>query len=295
MKNHWSVVVLFLISAVLTTNAEALILAGWDVEGIELDEESGVVSNVAPYTFYATTSEVSHVQAWLSLGAGVNPSTSADQYGFKISSGDQTNSLAGAVLLDHYMEFSITVDDGYQLNFTSIEMAGGGSGTGCSNVVLMTSVDGFTAGAEIASAFPANSDAGLDTDASGFGGPIDLSSSAYQNLTDTISFRLYGWNSSSGAGTTRIRNLSGDDLVLLGDVLSVSSNAGPELSILTSNETMSVAVEVAPDSTASYVLQYVGDLGDTNGWSTVTSPFDVSTNWTVETTNTSAFYRVTAE
>ncbi len=295
MKGLRCVVVCCFAGAAWAVAAQPVVLAGWDVAGVDLDQEGGVLSNAPPYTFFATTSDVSHVQAWLALGAGVNPSTSADQYGFKISSGAQTNTLAGAIALDHYLEFSISVDDGYRLNLASIEMTGGGSGTGCSNVVLMSSVDGFSAEAEIASAFPANSEGGLDTDESGFGGPIDLSAPVYQGLTGTVAFRLYGWNSTSGAGSTRIRNLSGEDLILGGEVLPVSAPAMPVLSIMPTNDVMRIAVRIESDPAAVYVLQRMESLSDTNGWHTVSAPFSGGTNWMVTVTNAAAFYRVTSE
>lgn len=216
-----TVIVIGMFAAVVG-GAQAGIVAGWNVEGVELDVGTGLDASGAPYAFSATTSETSQVAAKLILGDGVNPSTTANQYGFKIAGDDETNSLAGAVASNHYMEFSLTVASGYELNLDSIDMKGEATASGCSNVVLMTSIDGFIAGQEIASAYSANEGTGgFDTDSSGFGAPIDLSAAKYQDLTGSLSFRLYGWDSTSGSGATYIRNLSGDDLVINGTVEAV--------------------------------------------------------------------------
>ncbi len=282
-------------AAGLAANVEGVVVAGWDVAGVDVAAGIGIETNGAPYTFRATTSGVSHVDAALALGPGVTPSTTAGQYGFKIPGAGETNSLDGALAAEHYLEFSITVDRGYQLNLESVEMVGQGTAGGCSNIVLMTSLDGFSAGEEIASAYPVNDTGGFDTDESGFGGPIDLSASTYQNLSGSIMFRIYGWNSTSGNSPTYIRNLTGDDLMVHGNVVAVSGTGVPVLSVEHTNGMASLMVEFDGASTTNYVLQRIGSLADSNGWAAISSPFSSSTNWTVEITNAAAFYRVVPE
>ena len=267
------------------------VVAGWNVDGVELDVGAGLDAPGVPYIFSATTSETGRVSAWLTLGDGVNPSTSANQYGFKIAADAGTNSLAGAIASNHYLEFSLTVAGGYELNLDSIEMKGEASGTGCSNVVLMSSIDGFTAGQEIASAYPANEGTGgFDTDASGFGAPIGLSDAKYQNLTGAVSFRLYGWNSISGSGSTYIRNLAGDDLVVNGSMVELLSGFVPQLALDASNGTMSVSAVFDGASGTNFILQSCDNLAS-NDWSTVSEPFITNTIWEVEATNRAGFYR----
>lgn len=277
--------------AVAAGGVEAAVVAGWDVNGVELDVGSGLDAPGAPYAFSATTGEPASVIATLTLGDGVNPSTSADQYGFKISSSDQTNSLAGAIESQHYLEFSLSVSSGYELNLSTIEMNGQATGSGCSNLVLMSSMDGFTVGNEIASASPVNVTGGFDTDISGFGSPIDLSDIQYQNLTGSISFRLYGWNSTSGSGSTYLRNLVGNDLLINGSIVELPSSESPTLSLIASNGTGSVSAVFTGVVSTNYVLQHQIDLTDSNGWSTVSSPFTSNATWAIETTNTAGFYR----
>ena len=247
MKN-WSVLSI----VVIGLNSEAALMAGWEINGVEMDVGTGLVTNVHPYRFLATTSDYSAVSAELTLGDGVNPTTSEHQYGFKIPGGTQTNSLAGAIDQEHYMEFRLSVDAGYSFSLNSIEMRGQASASGCSNVVLMSDIDGFSAGQEIASTLSINGDVGgLDTDASGFGGPIDLSDARYQNLTGAVTFRLYGWGSSSSSGLTYLRSLSGYDLEVFGEVEAVTASGELFLNLDLSNDV--VAVEALFDGTAGSI------------------------------------------
>ncbi|RKX37306.1 MAG: hypothetical protein DRP64_17380 [Verrucomicrobia bacterium] len=272
------------------------VVAGWNVDGVELDVGTGLDAPGAPYTFSATTSETGRISAQLTLGVGVTPSTSINQYGFKIAGSDETNSLAGAIASDHYMEFSLTIAGGCELNLDSIEMKGQAAGTGCSNVVLMTSIDGFVDGQEIASAYPVNEGSGgFDTDSSGFGAPIDLSAAKYQNLTGTVSFRLYGWDSTSGSGVTYIRNLADEDLVVNGTIGELSGGVVPQLALGASNGTVSVSAVFDGAGSTNFVLQYRVGLTDSNGWGTVSAPFITNTIWEVEATNSAGFYRAIAQ
>lgn len=271
------------------------VVAGWDVSGVDVSDGVGLETNIAPYAFMATTSETGHVSAQLTLGDGVSPSTSVNQYGFKIASSDGTNSLAGAIAGNHYIEFSLMITNGYQLNLDAIEMKGQATASGCSNVVLMSSIDGFTSGQEIAASSPANVTGGFDTDASGFGAPIDLSDVKYQNLTGTVSFRLYGWNNTSGSGATYLRNLGGDDLVVNGTIIELSSGVVPRLTVGESNGTVSVSAVFDEVGSTGFVLQHRADLTDSNGWNTVSAPFITNAIWNIETTNSTGFYRAMAD
>lgn len=186
-------------------------LISWDVSGVDVEASYGP----SPYTFNGTTGTSDISGGSLTLGAGVNPTTSSNQYGFKIDSSNETTSLAQAISSDHYLQFTITAASGYTFTVTSIDIVGAASDTGANYVAFMTSVDGFTSGDEIATASEiAGVTGGLDSDGSGFGS-ITLSGSQYANLT-SITFRIYGWGTTSTSGTTYIRNLTGDDLAING-------------------------------------------------------------------------------
>lgn len=207
----------------LTSSLHAVVLAGWDVSGVDLDAAgaSGIDGNStsSPYIFTAGTLAPGVSDAKLTLSSTVTSSTSANQYGFKIPGASSTTTLSGAVAAEHYLQFTLTASGGSFLNLTSLEMNGEASSTGANDVAVFTSIDGFIAGSQIASVTGvAGATGGFDTDASGFGAPINLTDAKYQGLSSII-FRIYGYNSTSGAGVTNFRNLSGNDLIINGTVV----------------------------------------------------------------------------
>lgn len=206
----------FLLAAPL---AEAILLVGWDVDGITTSGLS-----------LADSTSVSNVEeSTLSLGSGVIADTAGDRYGFKISSG--TTTLAAAITANHYIEFDVTASSGYLLNLSSVELVGQASRNGANDVAIFASLDGFSTSSNLGSATnvaipdpdPNGSKVtgGFDTDSDGFGGPIDLTGSTYQGVTGTVTFRIYGWNTTSDAGITYIRDLSGNDLEINGTVSAI--------------------------------------------------------------------------
>lgn len=196
----------------------AAVLAGWDVNGIDLD--GATAPNSQPYTYGATLA-ANITSGNLTLSTTVNPSTAIDKYGFKITGGEEQTSMAGALSAGHYFQFTINAAPNFSLNLTSIEMHAEATGTGANTGALFSSIAGFTAGNELASVTGAQGvTGGFDTDPSGFGAPIDLDSPAYQGVS-SVTFRFYAWDTSSGSGTTRIRDLSGNDLIINGTVTAV--------------------------------------------------------------------------
>ena len=214
MKQKYTIFVGLILTCCLASAAE---LATWDVAGIDLNDTTQ--GHSAPFTIVGTLGDPGIDTAALSLGAGVNSTTSTNQYGFKIPSTDSQTTLAGAIANNHYIQFSIIAATGYTLNLTNLEFNGEASGTGASDVAIMSDIAGFTVGSELATVNGVDSGSGgFDTDTSGFGNPIDLSDASYQNIA-TATFRLYGWGSTSGSGRTNLRSLSGNDLIINGTVV----------------------------------------------------------------------------
>jgi hypothetical protein len=193
--------------------ASAQNIASWEISGVDLNDGSYDSS----FTLNAQNKDTNLTTAELTLGSGVNSSTSNNQYGFKVGGGNEQTTLSGAITNAHYIEFKFVVAGGYEFNLSSINFKGESSASGADNVAFMSDVDGFTSGNEISAlSGMSGSTGGFDTDSSGFGaGTISLAAAKYQNLS-AITFRLYGWNTSSGSGVTYLRNLSGDDVVLNG-------------------------------------------------------------------------------
>ncbi|MBN2163213.1 MAG: hypothetical protein JXR25_06765 [Pontiellaceae bacterium] len=292
MLNTIRITVLILLVGAVRVGAT--LLAGWDVAGVDLDDGVGIVSGDPPYALLNTTTDVQHVVGSLSLGPGINPTTTSGQYGFKISSSDETNSLVGAISLGHYIEIMLAVDAGYFLNLDSIELFGEGSANACSNIAILCSVDGFLPDHVIASAYPANMTGGFDTDASGFGGAIDLSDERFQGLSGNHAFRLYGWNSSSGNSPSYIRDLKGLDLKVLGTIATASGGGG-RLSLIRTNMTARLEFEFGSDEGRTYLLQSTTNLFGSNVWKDVSGGISSNAGWSLEFTNSSRFYRIIPE
>jgi len=195
-------------------------LASWDVNGVVVADGIGIDESSSPYSFTSPSRATHITDAKLTLSASVNPTTSASQYGCKVSVFPTT--LSTAIAAGHYIQVSITVESGYSIDFSDIVMKGQTSGTGWDDVAFMSEIAGYTdvnALQEIGSIQDVTG--GFDTDASGWGSPIDLSGSGYQGVTGTTTFRIYGWNATSGAGTNYIRSLTGDDFIINGEVKTI--------------------------------------------------------------------------
>jgi hypothetical protein len=209
----------------MQTTTWAGILAGWEISGVDLDDDTATGIDNSPadsnYTYTASTLGVNVSDAKLTLSTAVNRTTSNNQYGFKISDGNETTSLDSAIGAGHYFQFTLEAAPRYRLNLDSLEMNAQSSGTGADGAAIMTNIDGFTDGNEIASVTgKSDTTGGFDTDDSGFGAPIDLAGARYQGIT-SITFRFYGWGTTGSTGTTYIRPLSGDDLSISGTVYAI--------------------------------------------------------------------------
>ncbi len=218
MKNACRIVSVVLAGFSMAGGVCADLLAGWEVTGVDAADLTGG----APYLWAATDGEPSGIQAWLSLGSGVNPSTSANQYGFKVSIGDTQSTLAGAIAAHHYIEINLVAEAGYELDLLSLTINGESSGVGADNIAVLSSVDGYADGLDLAQLSELQDvTGGWDTDESGWGGPFSFSGNTnYQGLS-AASFRIYGWNTSSGSGVSYLRNLSGNDVEVTGTLRAV--------------------------------------------------------------------------
>ena len=90
-----------------------------------------------------------------------------------------------------YFEFSLTPNPTKKIDFVSFVYTGQISENGPTRFAFRSSVDGFTSdvGTVLAS-----------------GATVSLSSSSFQNISSTITFRLYGWGANAGTGTFSVNN-----------------------------------------------------------------------------------------
>lgn len=128
-------------------------------------------------------------------GIGRGPGLSAN------SGGDRYNatswSLASMDATD-YFTFTLTPNSGFKLDFSSFTYTGQRSGTGPSQFVFRSSIDGFAANIGAPSAT---------------GTTISLSAADFQGRTTATEFRFYGWGGTSAAGTFSINDFSFDGTV----------------------------------------------------------------------------------
>ncbi len=112
----------------------------------------------------------------------------------------------GWTAADRYYTFTISVENGYQADITGLQFHGYRSSTGPTNWILRYSGDGYStdlgAGAQLTASLWLTNSASL----------------SLTGLTGAITFRLYGTNAGSSAGTWRQ-----DNVQLLGSV-SVAAN-----------------------------------------------------------------------
>jgi hypothetical protein len=119
-------------------------------------------------------------------GSGITASSAADRY-------SASNWNSASLNTTDYFTWTLTPSTGYQLNLSSFVYTGQASGTGPTSFALRSSVEGFS------------TNIGAPTAG---GTTITLTSSAFQGLTDSVEFRLYGWNASSSSGSFSVNDFT---------------------------------------------------------------------------------------
>ena len=173
--------------------------------GQEIVAISGVQSS------QATT--VSNISAnALSRGSGIS-STGTSTFN---SSGWTTGS---SIATNDYIEWSVTANSGYTVTVNNIEIDYDRSNSGPTNVSIRTSLDSFA------------SDIFTDASVSSSGEVVNFNTNLTSTDGGTITFRLYGYDASSGSGTFDIEDDLGTVLgqndtgvILSGTVDATTSN-----------------------------------------------------------------------
>lgn len=158
----------------------------------------------------------------LSNGAGVtsiNSSTGNPAPGRAIPGSETaSNTEAGAVDADDYLQFTLTPAAGYQLNLTTLSLDFGSSyNTQPRGFAIRSSLDGYT-GTIYNLSLPANS----DSTSAVFNYSTSLGAAQYQNLTDPVTFRIYAFDNATGT-TSYLRF---DNITLEGAVTAVPEPTG---------------------------------------------------------------------
>jgi hypothetical protein len=118
-----------------------------------------------------------------------------------------------------YFEFTLTPDTGYEINFFQFSYDASDSNGDLNKVALRSSVDGFA------------SNIGSEIDGSD-GSDFDLTADVFQNITEAITFRIYGWDADDSGVDFRIRDFGFKGAIsqyAIWDGTSWSNITGPNL------------------------------------------------------------------
>ena len=236
------VVALLLTLLVMLVSFSSLVNA----QAIFTNPITGTNPNTAnPYTTGQTVDANISVSG-IGRGTGIIGNNANDRYNAK---GWNTSTLD----LNGYFYFTLTPNSGYQINFTSFVYTAQKSASGPSNFAIRSSIDGFS------------TDIGIPTST---GATIDLTNSAYQNITTAIEFRLYGWAASSAAGTFSVNDFTFNGNVICLPPTVTITNPAAVCSPATVDLT---APAVTAGSTPSLTYTYWTDAGATTAYATPTT------------------------
>ena len=183
-------------------------LVGWDVNGTT---ESATSLTAGTFDSNISQSSPSGV---LSRGAGAASPGNAAGNSFG-ASGFTATTLTNAITAGDYFTFSITVNSGYAMTLSSLTMKLFDTTSGPTNGAVFSSVGGFASSGSAIQSFTLTGNANNDQS-------ITLSAGSFSNLTGTVEFRIYAYGGgSSSTDKMRIRDLSGNDLVISGTVSAI--------------------------------------------------------------------------
>jgi len=150
-----------------------------------------------PYTLGQTVNANITVSG-IGRSSGITGSNGNDRY-------NATGWNSASLDTNDYLEFTLTPNSGYEIDFVSFVYTGQASSTGPTSFAFRSNLDGYTTniGTPIAT-----------------GTTISLAGASYQNLTNSITFRLYGWGASGAGGTFSV-----NDFTFNGTVNSISTDA----------------------------------------------------------------------
>ncbi len=130
----------------------------------------------------------------LTRGAGLVLATGGT---FNSNNWQEGTDQASAAANDNYLTFGVTVDSGYELNLSDMEIRYDRSGTGPNMLEILMSDDGFATSSSVWTD-AAVSDLGED----------NFFALVASGLTGTVEFRIFAWGASSSNGTFDIETIN---------------------------------------------------------------------------------------
>lgn len=195
--------------------------------------------NSNPFTTGQTVAD--HVTfSGIGRGEGIAGNSGANRYNASSWNSTSLDSTA-------YFYFILTPESGYELDLASFVYTGQRSSTGANTFAFRSSVDSYA------------SDIGFPT---ATGTTIDLA--AYQNITTSIEFRLYGWGASAAAGTFSV-----NDFTFNGEVNSVSPTPTISAALATAGVGTNLGTATVNGSSPDFVFANVATGGATSGYITI--------------------------
>jgi hypothetical protein len=149
----------------------------------------------------------------LERGPGLNGSALTN--GFSSNAFTISGTKNDAIINDEYLEVAIDANDFSRTSFSELNATVRRSATGPNTYQWQYSLDGFTTpGIDIGA-----EGSYLGTENNGLAMPaVDLSIEPSLQSVKNVTFRLYAWGATTGAGTFAIGRLSGNDLIFSGEV-----------------------------------------------------------------------------
>ncbi|CAA6677555.1 MULTISPECIES: LamG-like jellyroll fold domain-containing protein [unclassified Lentimonas] len=274
--------------SVLCTVSQADILVGYDFDdgtgvgtqaanmtapnltATDYDTGAGLISNV--YTTFAPTDGLD--AEGNAFGTANSFSFGGPQSNFGFVDMNNNDYLASALSANDYMTFSVTPDSAHRLNLASLTFRTYAKelNNAPERWALFSSVNGFAEGDEIATGQTTDI---LTWDSATNNIVVDLSESKFQDLADSVEFRIYvyGGNSSSNSAVAFdkvVLNGTAENTILVGYDFDADAADSSEATVLASNVSasqltspMDIAyVDTASDNTG--VDAYGVELGDSS-------------------------------
>lgn len=181
-------IALLAVIGMMAGSASASILVAWDVAGVGTETTLGSVFN----TNGIQVSTISIDESTLNATATANA--------FNMNNWSQADSFAGAQADNSYFSFTVTPVAGWTMNISNIVWRHNRSTTGPQNLALTSSLDNH------ASILGSDVRTGTTVAERQYPFPGNLDPNDFEGLSSAVEFRIYGWNASGTAGTTRIQD-----------------------------------------------------------------------------------------
>lgn len=255
-----SFTVFFCTALPISTHAAPVTVAGFELFGLAGNEAS----------FNASHNDADLETATLSRGAGITAAGLANA--FSSNAFVVSGTKASATTTNEYYQVSLQSKNGKKLSLDHIAFNVRRSATGPNAYQWQYSLDGFaTPGVDIGAE-------GLytGTENNGLAMPaIDLLSIPALQKVKNVTFRLYAWGATTGAGTLAIGRLSGNDLIFSGDIGPNNIIAFEQAGQL-GNEITRSATELDTNLLSSQLSRGSGIIATTVNDAFGASGFDVS-------------------